>query len=114
MDYLKSLFNIEGKVAVLTGGGGTLVGEMARGFLNVGAKVVLLDVNEENLNKKVNELKNYGKEIIGLKCNVLDEENIRDANNEIINKFNRIDVFVNAATIEELIFSIIYKSRINN
>ena len=114
MDYLKSLFNIEEKVAVLTGGGGILAGEMARGLLNAGAKVVLLDINEDNLDEKVDGLKSKGKEIIGLKCNVLDEENIRDVNNEIIIKFNRIDVLVNAATIEELIISIIDKSRINN
>ena len=97
MEYLKSLFNIENKVAVLTGGGGILAGEMAAGFLNAGAKVVLLDINEENLNKKVEELKKINNNVIGLKCNVLDEESINNAHREILNKLNRIDVLVNAA-----------------
>ena len=97
MDYLKSLFNIENKVVVLTGGGGILAGEMASGFLNAGARVVLLDINEENLNKKVESLNSKGKEVTGLKCNVLNEESINTVHQEILKKFNRIDVLVNAA-----------------
>ena len=56
MEYLKTLFNIENKVAILTGGGGILAGEMANDFLEAGAKVVLLDINEENLKQKVKTL----------------------------------------------------------
>ena len=97
MDYLKSLFNLENKVVLLTGGGGILAGEMAKGFLKAGAYVVLLDINEDNLNKKLNELKGIGKESIGLKCNVLDEASIQQVNEQIVNKFKRIDVLVNAA-----------------
>ena len=97
MDYSKSLFNIEGKVAVLTGGGGILAGEMARGLLNAGTRVILLDINEKNLDKKINELRSPKNEIIGLKCNVLDEENLRNVNEQIVSKFGRIDVLVNAA-----------------
>ena len=97
MDYLKSLFNVKEKVAVLTGGGGILAREMAKGFAKAGAKIVLLDINEENLNKTVDEIKNQETEIIGLKCNVLDEENIREVNKQIVKKFNRIDILVNAA-----------------
>jgi len=53
MNYLQSLFNLENKTAVLTGGGGILASEMAKGFLLAGAKVVLLDISEKNLNEKV-------------------------------------------------------------
>ena len=97
MDYLNSLFNVKGKVAVLTGGGGILAREMARGFVNAGAKVVLLDINEHNLKKTVDEIRRPGKEIIGLKCNVLDEDNIHKVNDKIISEFKRIDVLLNAA-----------------
>jgi len=97
MDYLKSLFNIENKVAVLTGGAGVLAGSMAKGFLNAGVKVVLLDINETNLSKRVEELKKESPNIIGLKCNVLDEESIKTAKDNIIKEFGRIDILVNAA-----------------
>ena len=98
MSYLKSLFNVDEKVIVITGGSGTLGSEMARGFLNAGAKVVLLGTDENKLNGKVSDLKKSGGEkIIGLICNVLDEENIRVVNNQIVTEFKRIDVLINAA-----------------
>ena len=97
MEYSNSLFSVEGKVAVLTGGGGILAGEMAKGFSESGAKVVLLDINLENVEKKAKELSKNGKEVIGLKCDVLDEEMLKKVNDEIIQKFGRIDILVNAA-----------------
>ncbi|MEJ2052399.1 MAG: SDR family oxidoreductase [Calditrichaceae bacterium] len=97
MEYLKSFFDIKDRVAVLSGGGGILAGEMAKGLLNSGAKVVLLDINKDNLDKKVKELKQTDHEIIGLQCDVLDEEKLRNVNNEILSKFGHIDILVNAA-----------------
>ena len=97
MDYINDMFGIKDKVAVLTGGAGILAGEMAKGFLNAGSKVVLLDINEKNLEQRVESLKSKGKELIGIKCNVLDKENIAEVNKEILNKFKRIDILVNAA-----------------
>lgn len=97
MEYLKSLFNLENKVAVLTGGGGILAGEMAKGFLLAGAKVVLLDINEASLVKKVESLKEISPDIRGFKCNVLEEESIQKARNLILEAFGSIDILVNAA-----------------
>ncbi|HSR18686.1 MAG TPA: SDR family oxidoreductase [Ignavibacteriaceae bacterium] len=97
MDYLKKLINLENKVAVLTGGGGILAGEMAKGLLNADVKVVLLDINESNLKNRVNSLSDDGKTIIGLKCNILDEENISEVKKEILDKFKHIDILINAA-----------------
>jgi NAD(P)-dependent dehydrogenase (short-subunit alcohol dehydrogenase family) len=97
MDYVKTLFNVEDKIAVLTGGGGILAGEMAAGFLKADAKVVLLDINEENLNNNVGNLRKIGAPVLGLTCNVLDEENCITVKNSIINHFGRIDVLINAA-----------------
>jgi NAD(P)-dependent dehydrogenase (short-subunit alcohol dehydrogenase family) len=97
MKYLETLFNIEDKVAVLTGGAGILAGEMAKAFLNAGAKVVLLDINEENLKKKTASLQKKESEVIGIKCNVLDLTSLKKVQQEITDKFNRIDILVNAA-----------------
>lgn len=97
MDYLKTLFNLENKVAVITGGSGILGSEMAKGLLHAGAKVVLLARNEDNLARKVEALRQPDNEIIGLKCDVLDEENIREANRQILDRFAGIDILINAA-----------------
>lgn len=97
MEYLNSLFNLKNKVAVLTGGGGVLAGQMANGFLKAGVRVVLLDINDENLKKKTEELKKTNENVIGLKCNVLDEESIQKAQDVILSEFGQIDILVNAA-----------------
>ena len=97
MEYLETIFNIKDKVAILTGGGGILAGEMAKGFLNAGAKAVLLDINENNLKKKVESLGKFGNNILGLACNVLSEESIKKVHDEILIKFKKIDILVNAA-----------------
>jgi NAD(P)-dependent dehydrogenase (short-subunit alcohol dehydrogenase family) len=97
MNYLETLFNIENKVAVLTGGGGILAGEMAKGFLQAGAKVILLDINEANLQKKVVSLEKFGSNIIGLKCDVLNEASIKVTHQKILEKYKQIDILVNAA-----------------
>jgi NAD(P)-dependent dehydrogenase (short-subunit alcohol dehydrogenase family) len=97
MEYLKKLFNLENKVAVITGGSGILGSEMAKGLLNVGVKVVILGTKEDKLKQKVEELSKISSEILGLNCNVLDEENIKDVNQEVLDKFKRIDILINAA-----------------
>ena len=97
MDYLNKFFNLSDKVAVLTGGGGILAGEMAKGLLNAGVNVVLLDINEEYLDKTVNSLPDNINRVISMKCNVLDEDNLTEIKKKIIEKFGKIDVLVNAA-----------------
>ncbi len=42
--YLEQLFGLQGKVAVLTGGGGVLVSAMGRALAKVGVKVAILDI----------------------------------------------------------------------
>ncbi|HVO72848.1 MAG TPA: SDR family oxidoreductase [Ignavibacteriaceae bacterium] len=97
MDYLKKLLNLDNKVAVLTGGGGILAGEMASGLLNAGVKVVLLDINETNLKNRINSLSESGNTITGHKCNILDEKNITEVKKEILGEFKKIDILINAA-----------------
>lgn len=97
MKVLKSLFDIKDRIAVLSGGGGILAGEMARGLLDSGAKVILLDINEENLKKKVEVLKTDDNEIIGYKCDVLDEDSLKSVNEKILSQFGKIDILINAA-----------------
>ncbi len=97
MEYLKKVFDLEGKVAVITGGSGIIGSEIAKGLLSAGAKVVLLARDETMLKEKVEQFKKINSEIISLKCNVLDEENIKDVNKEILDKFTKIDILINAA-----------------
>ena len=97
MNYLETLYNVENKVAVLTGGGGILAGAMAKGFLQAKAKVVLLDINEASLMTKVKSLKNISSDVMGFQCDVLNEASMKETHQFILDKFKRIDVLINAA-----------------
>ena len=52
-------FSIAGKVAVITGAGGVLGGSIAKCFMEQGAKVVAVDIRQEQLDKRVEELKAF-------------------------------------------------------
>lgn len=97
MEYLNKIFNLDNKVAVITGGSGIIGSEIAKGMLNAGAKVVLLARDEKVLKEKVEQFKIINENVISLKCNVLEEENIQDVNKEILDRFSRIDILINAA-----------------
>ena len=54
---MNELFSIAGKVAVITGAGGVLGGNIAQHFVQQGAKVVAIDIRQEQLDNRVAELK---------------------------------------------------------
>jgi len=90
------MFNIQNKVAVVTGGGGVLGSNISKGLLQAGAKVIILDIRGEVLEQKMVDLKQYG-EVSGLICNVLDEESLKSVRQQIEKNFGGIDILVNAA-----------------
>ena len=49
-------FNIKGKIAIVTGGGGVLGGSISNSLIQAGSKVVVLDIRQENVDRKVEEL----------------------------------------------------------
>ncbi len=89
-------FSIKDKVAVVTGGGGVLGGSISKSLLQAGAKVVILDIREENLISRVEELKDLGN-VIAYPCNVLDEESLKDVREKVLTKWKSIDILINAA-----------------
>lgn len=88
--------NLTGKVAVVTGGGGVLGSNVALSLVESGMHVVILDIRQENLDKYVGELSKYG-DITGYVCNVLDMKSLETVRDEIIDRWGRIDVLINAA-----------------
>ena len=97
MSYLEKTFGIKDKIIAITGGSGILGGEIAKGFLQAGAQVILLDKNGEKLNSKVKSLRKFRNKVSGLICDVLQEDELKAINKQIVEKFKRIDVLINAA-----------------
>ncbi len=90
-------FSIKGKVAVITGAGGVLGGSIAKSFIESGAKVVALDIRQEQLDVRIKELTANGGEAIGIVGNVLDIESLKKVGEQIIQQWGRIDILLNIA-----------------
>lgn len=97
MNYLEQLFGLEGKVAVLTGGGGVLAAEIGKGMAKAGATIILLDIREENAAKTAAEIMKAGGKAVGMAANVLDKDALQGVCDDIIAKYGRVDVLLNAA-----------------
>lgn len=97
MEYIESIFDIKDRIAIITGGGGVIGGDLARGLVSAGAKVILLGRTESSLKKRVDILKTPENEIIAFQCDVLDRDRLKTVNDEILNRYGRIDILINAA-----------------
>jgi len=91
------LFDVKGKVIVIPGGGGALGGAMARTLMEEGAKVAILSLHEASAQKRVEELKAISSEVMGFACDVTSQEELEKVNSQILSKWGRIDVLINAA-----------------
>jgi NAD(P)-dependent dehydrogenase (short-subunit alcohol dehydrogenase family) len=97
MNYLEDLFNLKGKVAVLTGGGGVLAGAIGEGLAMAGVQIILLDIREENAIQTAKRIEAKGGKAIGMTANVLDADSLEQAKSKIVDKFGRIDILINLA-----------------
>lgn len=95
-------FNLEGKTALITGAAGLLGIEHAAALLDVGAKIVLTDVNEERLCKaKTLLLEDYDeKNIEIILLDVSSQESVKSVCETLLYKGIEVDILVNNAAID--------------
>jgi len=99
---LESLFGLSGKVGVITGGGGALMGAISRGLGHLGARVAVLDLVPEAARKVVEgiaaEIPGAGDEAaLAVECDVLDRMSVEAACRDVLKRFGRIDFLINGA-----------------
>lgn len=94
---MKGLFDVSGKVVVITGGGGVLCGTMAKSLGDAGARIAVLDLAEAAAAKVADEIKSADGKAIAVKCNVLDKGSIEAAERQITAKLGKIDILINGA-----------------
>lgn len=94
---MNEMFSLEGKVAAITGAGGILFGAVARGLAEMGVKVASLDLRLNEAQKTADDIVKAGGDAIGLEVNVLKPESVQQARDQIIAKYNRIDILINGA-----------------
>jgi NAD(P)-dependent dehydrogenase (short-subunit alcohol dehydrogenase family) len=100
MSYIANLFNLEGKVVVITGAGGHLCSEMARGFARAGCSLALLDLRLEKALAVEAELRERGfQSVMSFSTDVTAKQQHVDALNSVVSRFGQVDVLVNGAGI---------------
>lgn len=95
----RSLFSLEGKVAVLMGGGGVLAGEMAHGLADSGAAIVVVDVNKENAEARAQAIRETGGNSVAVHGDASRRPDLEQALAATLDTFGRVDVLINAAGI---------------
>src|SRR5215470_12766943 len=94
---LMSMFDLTGRVAVVTGGNGGIGLGMAKGLAAAGAAVVLAARNKTKAQAALSELRAIGAEAEFTELDVLDERSCREAVQRTANRFGRLDILVNNA-----------------
>ena len=89
--------NLNGRVAVVTGGGGVLCGDFSKVLAKQGVKVAVLDLNEAAAQKVVDEITADGGTAIAVGCNVLDPESMQKAREVVNEKLGTCDILLNGA-----------------
>ncbi len=90
-------FDLTGKVAVVTGGYGVLGAALSADLGAAGARVAVLGRRREAAEAQAERIRAAGGEAIALIADVLDEEALRAARDEVLSRWERIDILVNAA-----------------
>ncbi|MBD7936559.1 MULTISPECIES: SDR family oxidoreductase [Cytobacillus] len=106
--HVKELFDLSGKTAIVTGGGRGLGEQIAEGFAEAGANIVLCSRKKENCDEVANRLKELGVEVLTFKCDITNPEDVQTVVDETIQRFGKIDILVNnsgatwGAPVEEM------------
>lgn len=96
MDWNKP-YDLSGKVAAVTGGGGILCRTMSLALGQLGAKVAVLDVRPEAAQKVADEISSMGGQAICVKVDVMERSSIDTAAKDVLDAFGRIDILINGA-----------------
>lgn len=89
--------DLSGKVAVVTGAGGVLCSYFAKVLARAGAKVALLDKNEEQAKKYADEIAQEGGTARAYACNVLDQKACSEVADKVLKELGSCDILVNGA-----------------
>ncbi len=95
------MFELKGKVAVVTGASSGLGAQMARGFARQGADLVLLARRKERLDVLAKELESEGGRCLTIQCDVTNTEEVNTAAELTEKEFGKVDILVNNAGAAE-------------
>lgn len=96
-----NLFNLEEKVAIVTGATGLIGRNHCKALAEAGANVVIADLNIERCQQVIQELKNSDNHL-AISFDITNEEDVKRANLAILSHYGKIDILVNNAAINDM------------
>jgi NAD(P)-dependent dehydrogenase (short-subunit alcohol dehydrogenase family) len=93
----RQIFDLAGRVAIVTGGSVGLGRQMAEGLAEMGADLVLCARKKERCVKTAEELQQLGVQVLAMVCDVKDQASIGEVVDATVSKFGRIDILINNA-----------------
>jgi len=94
--------NFDGKVAVVTGGGSGIGRVTVLKLAELGAKVAIVDINEEGANKVADEGREKGGDVLAVKADITDYKQVQKMAQKVNDQFGSIDVLVNNAAWDSI------------
>ena len=96
--FLRALFDMNGRVALVTGGHGELARAMAATLADLGCDLVLASRKQDKCEELAAELRtSFGRTVTALRCDVSKEEDVVATVAETVRRHGRLDVLVNNA-----------------
>lgn len=100
MSYLEKKYGLNGKTAIITGGGGTLCSSIAEGFACAGANIILWDIRPDAMKEKADAIAKVSgdkKKISFVEVNLMEEDSIAKALEKSVKIFGSVEILLNGA-----------------
>ena len=97
--HVRELFDLSGRVAIVTGGSRGLGKEMAEGLAEAGARLMLCARRDEWLTPTVKEMRERGFQVAGVLCDVSNPEQVQAVVERTIEAFGQVDILLNNAGV---------------
>ncbi len=94
---VKELFDLTGKVAIVTGGSRGLGLEMAEGLAEAGASLAITGRRRQWLDPAAEKLRSLGADVLVVEADVADPEGVRRTVDDTVKRFGGLDILVNNA-----------------
>lgn len=96
---VRNIFDLTGKVALVTGGGSGLGRGIAEGFAQFGANVSVIDYNLDTALETAAFIKKHGTKAVSIKCDVSKDDQVKNAVAQTVQEFGKIDILAAVAGI---------------
>ena len=102
MGFLDDLFSLDGKTAVVIGGGGVLGSKMAEGLARAGANIAIIDPTCRKAIETLKDIKPSGVKMLAFEIDATHRAALRRSAQQIRDEWGRIDILINAPGINSV------------